>query len=216
MGDRLNVIILVSLSFIVMTQVLAQEQKGNLVDDRDGNTYRTIQIKETTWFQNNLKYETANSYYPKKTRKKSKVEKGNFYTYQDAQEVCPQDWRLPSEEDWLEYFSFLLENQKNNYSIIEIDTLHEEFISLVYRDSLGAVNLFQQTNPLNLQDYGWVQGRKIRPDGTMSYWIGHSKVEDKRFHVHLRKNNYTMHRHKHHVNDVKRKRRMFMVRCVKD
>ncbi len=198
------------------TQVLAQEQLGSLVDDRDGNTYRTIRISTTTWFQDNLKFETANSFYPKKTRKKSKIEKGNFYTYQDAQEVCPQGWRLPSEEDWKEYFSFLLGNPKNNSSTIEIDTLHEEFISLVYRDSLGAINLFQQSNPLDLQENSWVEGRKIRPDGTMSYWIRHSEVEDIRFHVHLRKNDYTMHRHKHHVDDVKRKRRMFMVRCVKE
>ena len=140
---------------------------------------------------------------------------GNFYSYQEAQEVCPQDWELPSEEDWRAYFVYILAFQNKASISYKVDTLHEEFVSLVFRDTSETVDLFSNSSPLSLKDIGWVEGRKFRPEGTMSYWIKHTQEEDKRFHVHLRKKNYTMHRHKHHVEDKTRKRRKFMVRCVK-
>ena len=199
----------------ISANAIAQESP-QFLDTRDGNNYRTIQVHSTIWLQDNLRYETAHSYYPNSTKKKEKVANGNFYSYQEAQEVCPQGWRLPSEEDWEAYFVYLLASQDDARVAYKVDTLHEEFISLVFRDTSERVNLFSSTSPLSLRDIGWVEGRKFRPNGTMSYWITHSKQEDKRFHIHLRKRNYTMHRHKHHLEDKKRKRRQFMVRCVRN
>ena len=199
----------------ISVSTIAQEEEQIFFDKRDGNSYHTVQINTTIWFQENLRYKTARSYYPSITKQKEKVENGNFYSYLEAQEVCPQGWSLPSEEDWRDYFEYAVDFQNDAHISYKVDTLYEEFISLVFRDTSETVDLFSNTSPLSLRDIGWVEGKKFRPDGTMSYWIKHSQKEDKRFHIHLRKRNYTMHRHKHHVDDKKRKRRMFMVRCVK-
>ena len=98
---------------------------GTVLDDRDGQTYKTVKIGDQWWMAENLNYETANSDWYKKY--------GRLYTWAAAidsvklatdvdnpldcgydktcglsgkvQGVCPEGWHLPSYDEWNTLFT---------------------------------------------------------------------------------------------------------------
>ena len=93
---------------------------GEFTDERDGNTYGWIRVGNLEWMTSNLKYGTP--YYeneyggpfadwngtPQKVKcqeaifdyEKDYETNGNLYTWEEASTLCPQGWRLPTDEDW--------------------------------------------------------------------------------------------------------------------
>lgn len=95
-------------------------ESGEWMDERDSCTYEWIRIGDLEWMTSNLKYGTP--YYEKSyggnfaslSGRAQKVlsylvnfsfetdyqEQGNLYTWEEAMEVCPEGWRLPTDADW--------------------------------------------------------------------------------------------------------------------
>ncbi|MBU8893898.1 MAG: hypothetical protein KOO66_14045 [Bacteroidales bacterium] len=65
------------------------KKEGNLTDKNE-NTYSWIRYGKNKWMTQNLK---AN---------KSDGDCGGLFTNTDALKACPDDWYLPSDEDWME------------------------------------------------------------------------------------------------------------------
>lgn len=87
---------------------------GMLVDERDGQIYKTVQIGIQTWMAQNLNYYVDSSW-------SSKYNCGRLYRWVDAlgytnkelekelcgvtdlispQGICPEGWHIPTREDW--------------------------------------------------------------------------------------------------------------------
>lgn len=73
--------------------------EGILIDDRDGQKYKTVQIGPQIWMAENLKLDVSDGYCVDDI--KANCEKyGVLYTTQASSRVCPEGWKKPSYTDW--------------------------------------------------------------------------------------------------------------------
>ena len=71
----------------------------SFTDPRDGQAYKIVQIGNVTWFAQNLNYEVDGSVCPEgDSRNCDKY--GRLYTWEVAQNVCPEGWLLPDSLDF--------------------------------------------------------------------------------------------------------------------
>lgn len=75
-------------------------------DSRDGKYYKYAYIGNTRWMAENLNYGNDSLGKCFWDDDENCSEYGRFYTYEEARTVCPDGWRLPTEND----FSELVEN----------------------------------------------------------------------------------------------------------
>lgn len=72
---------------------------NTFTDERDGQVYRFIVIGDQKWMVDNLKYDNGHS--PCYDSKDENCEFcGRYYTFDEAIDVCPKGWHLPTDEEW--------------------------------------------------------------------------------------------------------------------
>lgn len=79
-------------------------EANTLKDLRDKQVYKTVTIGEQTWMAQNMNY-SMSSYSWCYNKSTSHCETyGSLYTWEAAKAVCPDGWKLPSDDDWNKLF----------------------------------------------------------------------------------------------------------------
>jgi uncharacterized protein (TIGR02145 family) len=71
-----------------------------IVDERDEQEYKIVQIGDQWWMAENLNFRMGHGswYYDNDSIKYHAL--GRFYIYETATQACPVGWHLPSDEEW--------------------------------------------------------------------------------------------------------------------
>jgi len=88
---------------LITTEILTQNFTQIFTDHRDGNKYPLISTKNRYWLNANLNYHTDGSSCLDDKEENCKS-LGRLYSFQEAQDVCPTNWKLPTVDDFRELF----------------------------------------------------------------------------------------------------------------
>lgn len=77
---------------------------NNFFDERDGNYYETKLFDDKCWMINDLKHQLCSE------NECVKTTKGTILYSSSTKELCPQDWQLPSKNDWNQLIDFVGSN----------------------------------------------------------------------------------------------------------
>jgi len=205
---------LVFLSINLDAQI--SKNPGELLDTRDGKVYQTIEVGNTIWLTENMRFETTESE-NHEINSFGDIVNSYYYPYEELDEVCPSGYRLPTSIEWKEYVKLLMELKHIPNSYIEFKRLHrkgDDFETAQFKDQ--KLKPFESPNPLKLKAFGHTRSGKIVVLGTMNIWMQFEDYSDAKYHLHLNPWGYSIHTHDHHITTKKKKLRKFSVRCVSE
>lgn len=99
---RFNVCLFVLITFFFLSfssNLIAQDcsKLESFIDKESGNIINTVTIGNQTWMANNLMDKKGFCNYPQKN---DCQKYGALFNFKSAINACPQDWKLPTKEDW--------------------------------------------------------------------------------------------------------------------
>lgn len=196
--------------FLITTQNV-WSQKESFLDERDNITYSIVEVNGTTWFQENIRYQTPNSFCQGDKLKVEHCQYGNYYPYTELEEVCPSGWHVSTLKEWEDIINYLISIDSVEQTVNKDSIENGTVIVLI-----DPIHILNEASPLLLKELGWVQGNRLRKKQLATLWIKNETTNDARYHVHFSDNGYSKHAHAHNIQETKRKNRRFSVRCVKD
>jgi len=177
----------------------AKTEVDSFKDSRDNHIYETIEIDSMLWFNENLNYFTAGSFcYDNEPTNCQKL--GRLYDFQEATQVCPNGWRLPTRQEYNNLLAYI--SNESSYSLIYLK---------------GNWNNRQNLADFNITSSGFKHKRKYKSRKSLNFWISDSK---KGTHAHMyqlnKKDKITLFSHNPEARKPILKKRNFSIRCVQN
>lgn len=74
-------------------------QQQSFTDARDGQVYQLMQVGEQTWIEENIRYMPPAG--GEGAMQTAETDYGTYYSWDEAQQACPDGFHLPSLSEWL-------------------------------------------------------------------------------------------------------------------
>ena len=183
------------------------ENINTFTDNRDGQKYMMKQIGLDTWMIENLNYYTNNSVYFQNDSSEYAKTFGRLYLYNEAEQVCPQGWHLPTREEWTNLVNFVANDNEAGIAMKVPGTklwnddsnnemTNESWFSVVPSGSANNENSSPEFSEVGDKAIFWAQSE----DQEWSYGRMFSSINGEAAEIQTRINNSDL----------------FSVRCVKD
>lgn len=174
---------------------------SKFIDKRDNQEYEIVKIDSIWWFNENLKYWTAESNCFKNVESNCE-ERGRLYGYNDLAKVCPENWRIPNEKDFDNLIKQLYDSTNIKNRVLYLNETWETVSK-------------QNNSRFMFQKSGFKLKKKYKSNSSMNLWLA---LEDGGTHTHMyqekKSNKMMIFRHNHEEHNSAIKNRKFAVRCV--
>ncbi|MFK7784902.1 MAG: FISUMP domain-containing protein [Crocinitomicaceae bacterium] len=142
-----------------------EDHAKRFIDHRDENSYEYVEINSLKWMMENLRYKVSGSMTVADSTENCE-ECGEFYFVHDAFDVCPENWRLPTER---EVKALIKWHKKQKLSLTES-------LSIVL---CGRVDNGRHSKPGSQNTY-WVNADLVK--GHIIHW--HTFLDEQELHSH--------------------------------
>ena len=197
------------LSFSI-TQAQNPDSDKVLEDTRDGNQYEIIKIQNLWWMNENLNYSMPDAFCYNNEPTNCETY-GRLYTFDDAMEACPSDWRLPTEKEFEHLMRFI---EGKNW-----EGRREFYVSGTWKDWKNGNN----KAGLKISPSGLKHKRKFKTLGdSANFWVYQPEKVREASHIHMylfgkkEPKRLISFWHNHEINNPIKKKRLFSIRCVKN
>ena len=203
-----NILIII---LILFTNFIYSQNK--LIDNRDSISYETKIVNDLVWMNQNLKYVSEKSFCNGNSKN---CKTGNYYTYDDLENITPDNCRIPTVSEWIELIKEAFVQSKIELSEMIIDTTENGSLRI------RGINLFKVKGFINIKPTSWIEGGEInklylkKKFSLATFWVVDDKHHNSLTHIHIKQKEIIIHAHEHNIIDKKEKQRMFSVRCVKE
>ncbi|MEP0987293.1 fibrobacter succinogenes major paralogous domain-containing protein [Ekhidna sp.] len=107
-------------SLLLLAMLVSCQPTTEGLVDVDGNQYEVIQLSSVNWMAENLKVTHDREgdeilYYIPNGDSGNIETYGLLYDFEIACKVCPEGWRLPTNEEWETLFDFSENNNASNF-----------------------------------------------------------------------------------------------------
>ncbi len=110
-------ILLISPILMFCNVILFAQEFANFHDIRDNQTYRTVTVGSTVWMAENLNFVSENGSWCYDESNYNCDQFGRLYSFETAQNVCMNGWRLPTREEMDSLILFLNSNENTMLAI---------------------------------------------------------------------------------------------------
>jgi len=137
---------------------------GTYIDKRDNQVYHWVRIGSQIWMTENLKFQTTDSKCHDTQRTTDCELYGRYYPWDTTNDICPEGWKLPSDQDWKLLINELGGDKAAYSKLIEGG---ESGLNLKF----GGY-FFNQTTFENVSDYGYFWTSTEDGSNTaICYWL---------------------------------------------
>jgi len=189
-----------------------EKDSGVFTDTRDQEKYNWVRIGDQIWMAENLAFDAGDNCWVYYNDEINVVTMGRLYTWEAAQDACPDGWHLPTDIEW-EEMAYEVSLKKGPYSKVEggddwLDLgIHLKAATGWINDSYGTDDFGFNAQATGARSYNTDYFHK----GEYVYWWSSSSASE--VNAWFRYMSYYNH---HFLRDFLNKNYAFSVRCIKD